>query len=58
MTDYKPEARYGSAVIPYLAEMYKQLYIRPAEDTLEQYKAVVLAGEEPASRSLSHFIMH
>ena len=58
MTSNKSEARYGSAVILYLADMYKQLYIRPAEDALEEYRAVVLAGEEPASRSLSHFFMH
>ena len=58
MTQYKEAARYGHDVIPYLADMYKQLYISPAEDALETYKDVVLAGEEPPSHSLSHFIMH
>ena len=58
MADFNMTPHYGKDLIPSLAELYKQLYIRPAEDALETYKDVVLAGEEPPSRSLSHFIMH
>ena len=39
MTDFNMTPHYGKDVIPFLAELYKQLYIRPAEDALETYKA-------------------
>lgn len=44
------------AVISKLAEKYKQLYIAPGENTLEQYKNVVLRGKDPTEKLLDHFL--
>ncbi|HAG69619.1 MAG TPA: hypothetical protein DCL38_06570 [Lachnospiraceae bacterium] len=49
-------AVYGKDVIWTLAETYNQLYLRPGEEGEAEYREVVLRGEEPLKRSLSHFI--
>ncbi|MBR1876559.1 MAG: hypothetical protein IJ805_05590 [Lachnospiraceae bacterium] len=47
----------GKNTIKELAETYRQLYIAPKNSKAAlEYKAVVLNGEEPESKSLSHFI--
>lgn len=50
------EAWKGAEVIRRLAEIYRQLYLRPAEGAEEAYKDIVLRGEEPKEKDLSHFI--
>ena len=42
-------------VIEALAEVYPQLYLDPAREEKEAYRKVVLQGERPESRDLSHF---
>lgn len=44
----------GKAVIPELARLYKQLYLRPGE--MMQYQEVVQKGKDPVKKDLSHFI--
>ena len=46
----------GAEVIRRLAEIYRQLYLRPREDAGEAYKEIVLRGGEPEEKDLSHFI--
>ena len=38
-----------------LAEVYPQLYLDPNREEKEAYRKVVLQGEMPESRDLSHF---
>ena len=45
-------------VIEKLAETYPQLYLDPDRVEKEAYRKVVLEGETPASKNLSHFIQH
>ena len=47
----------GKEVLPYLAELYQQLYLPPTEEGNPAYKPVVLAGEEAEKKDLSHFVM-
>ena len=42
-------------VIETLAEIYPQLYLDPNREEKEAYRKVVLQGEMPESRDLSHF---
>ena len=44
-----------TSVLGYLAEEYPQLYLNPDTDTREVYRRVVLRGEEPVTKSLSHY---
>ena len=44
-----------TSVLGYLAEEYPQLYLNPDTDTREAYRRVVLRGEEPVTKSLSHY---
>lgn len=44
-----------TSVLGYLAEEYPQLYLNPDTDTREAYRRVVLRGEEPETKSLSHY---
>ena len=46
----------GKEVIPYLAGIYKQLYVAPGSDGAEEkYKAIVRRGEDVEKRALTHF---
>lgn len=42
-------------VLERLAAEYPQLYLNPDADTQESYRRVVLQGEEPETKSLSHY---
>ena len=42
-------------VIEKLAEIYPQLYLDPDRETKEAYRRIVLEGEQPEVRDLSHF---
>ena len=42
-------------VLAELAEEYPQLYLDPDKDTIESYRQVVLQGEEPEEKDLSHY---
>ena len=44
-----------TSVLGCLAEEYPQLYLNPDTDTWEAYRHVVLRGEEPVTKSLSHY---
>ena len=44
-----------TSVLGCLAEEYPQLYLKPDTDTREAYRRVVLHGEEPVTKSLSHY---
>ena len=44
-----------TSVLECLAEEYPQLYLNPDTDTREAYRRVVLRGEEPEKKSLSHY---
>ncbi len=44
-----------TSVLECLAEEYPQLYLNPDTDTREAYRRVVLRGEEPETKSLSHY---
>ena len=44
-----------TSLLGYLAEEYPQLYLNPDTDTREVYRHVVLRGEEPVTKSLSHY---
>lgn len=46
----------GKAVLPYLAELYPQLYLAPGEEGERRYRDVVGRGAEPEPRTLEHFI--
>ena len=46
----------GTEVIPRLADIYRQLYLRPEEGAEEAYRDIVLRGNEPKEKNLSHFI--
>ena len=45
----------GADVLPFLADLYPQLYLKPGEPSAAEYRDVVLAGVEPSSHSLTHF---
>ncbi len=42
-------------VLAELAEEYPQLYLDPDKDTQESYRQIVLQGEEPEEKDLSHY---
>ena len=44
-------------VIAELAEVYPQLYLDPERNDTEAYRAIVLRGDRPESKDLSHFVM-
>lgn len=46
----------GRAVIEELAEIYKQLYLKPGEEGALEYPNVVRRGLDPDVKDLSHFI--
>ena len=50
----KTEIR-GADAIKTLAEICPQLYLEPGPAGAEEYKKIVECGEQPQSRSLSHF---
>ena len=47
----------GKETLPYLAELYQQLYLSPTEEGNPAYKSIVLAGEDAEKKDLSHFVM-
>lgn len=48
----------GKEVIPYLAEIYYQLYVAPGmEGAEEMYKAIVKRGESAYAKELTHFTL-
>ena len=47
----------GKETLPYLAELYQQLYLTPTEEGNPAYKSIVLAGEDAEKKDLSHFVM-
>ena len=48
----------GRPVVAVLAEDYPLLYLNPDEDSREEYRRVVLRGEEPGKHSLGHYRGH
>ena len=44
-----------TSVLAHLASEYPQLYLNPDTDSQETYRRVVLRGEEPEAKSLSHY---
>ncbi len=56
MNHAKTEAE-GRQVLPYLAKLFQQLYLKPEPEGNPLYKSVVLAGEDAPENDLSHFIM-
>ena len=48
----------GKEVLPYLAEIYQQLYLTPGSANAENYRQIVLQGEAAPDKDLSHFRMH
>ena len=44
-----------TSVLKRLAAEYPQLYLNPDTDTQETYRRVVLRGEEPETKSLTHY---
>ncbi|MBR5336363.1 MAG: hypothetical protein IK152_00060 [Lachnospiraceae bacterium] len=46
----------GRAVIEELAEIYRQLYLKPGEEGQKEYPDIVRRGMEPDVKDLSHFI--
>ena len=49
---------YGSDVLPRLACIYPQIFIKPGEDKEALYKSIVLAGEDAPVHDLAHFRMN
>ncbi len=49
---------HGKEVIESLAEVYQQLYIKPADDAGEKYASIVRRGLEAEEKDLSHFKTH
>ncbi len=47
----------GKQVLPYLAQRFQQLYLKPEPEGNPLYRSVVLAGEDAPSQDLSHFVM-
>ena len=47
----------GTDVIPYLAEIYQQLYLVPGTEGAKEYKDIVLCGKDAQKNDLSHFRM-
>lgn len=48
----------GREVIPYLARIYKQLYLIPGSDGADdKYRAIVRRGEDLSEKTLAHFTM-
>ena len=48
----------GPSVLENLAQIYRQLYLRPGEVSPEEYKKIVNKGMEPEVKDLSHFRCH
>ena len=44
-----------ASVIQKLAEIYPQLYLDPDREEINSYRRIVLQGEEPEEKNLSHF---
>lgn len=47
----------GKDVLISLAQTYRQLYIAPAQGAKEKYLDIVLRGQDPKEKDLSHFFM-
>ncbi len=47
----------GRAVLPYLAELYPQLFLVPIEGGAPEYKGIVTRGLSPERKALEHFRM-
>ena len=47
----------GKHVIPYLAEIYQQLYLEPGEKGEEEYPLIVRQGKDASKKTLAHFRM-
>ena len=56
---FRQEKRYGKTmkndVIAKLAEDYPQLYLDPDRDSQEEYRRIVLRGEEPGQKNLAQY---
>ena len=48
----------GREVLPALAKIYPQLYLRPGPESAEDYKAIVQRGQDAPTHSLAHFLGH
>lgn len=53
--EYPSPEKVMSRVLERLAADYPQLYLNPDTDTQEAYRRVILRGEEPEMKSLSHY---
>ena len=47
----------GREVLPYLAEIYQQLYLKPGTEDAKFYPQIVLQGMDAPEQDLSHFQM-
>lgn len=45
----------GKAVLPYLSELYPQLFLVPGDEGAQEYKNVVTKGQTPTHQTLEHF---
>ena len=48
----------GRALIPALAEIYPQLYLRPGTESAAEYANIVQCGQDATAHSLAHFLGH
>ena len=48
----------GKEVLPYLAEIYQQLYLIPGPEAEKEYPEIVQSGQSAGSKDLSHFRMN
>lgn len=48
----------GTAVLPYLARIYQQLYLQPGEEGEQWYPRIVQRGQDAPVLDLSHFRMN
>ena len=48
----------GKDVLPYLAQTYQQLYLKPGEEGALLYPGIVQKGQDAPERDLSHFRMN
>jgi len=48
----------GKEVLPYLAEIYQQLYLVPGPEAEQEYPKIVLEGQDAGTKDLSHFRMN
>ena len=58
MAELKDETFSGRNVIPALAEIFQQLYLKPGEEGEALYQNIVSKGKDAPTKDLSHFKMN